>query len=154
MKRQRKLAQKTFGLNAISSYHPLIASEAESFLHRIFTTPDSYKDHTHRYASGFALSVLYGYEAAPPGDDFLSLAKECIDFLSNGTTSRPGVVSGQSTPSPPYSTCPLGSLASMMVTLDISKAVDKGGNVVEPKVNFNNPIFRRHVFELRVGRRC
>ena len=33
-------------------------------------------------------------------------------------------------------------LVSMMATLDISKAVDEEGNVVEPKIDFNNPIFR------------
>jgi len=30
----------------------------------------------------------------------------------------------------------------MIATLDISKAVDEFGNVVEPKVDFENPIFR------------
>ena len=33
-------------------------------------------------------------------------------------------------------------LVSMMATLDISKVIDEDGNVVEPKVDFNNPIFR------------
>lgn len=33
-------------------------------------------------------------------------------------------------------------LASMIATLDISKAVDDQGNVVETKIDFNNPIFR------------
>jgi len=33
-------------------------------------------------------------------------------------------------------------LACMIATLDISKAVDDSGNVVEPVVDFNNPIFR------------
>jgi len=33
-------------------------------------------------------------------------------------------------------------LVSMMATLNISKAVDEDGNVVEPKIDFNNPIFR------------
>ena len=82
---------KAFGLSAISSYHPLIASETESFLRRILTTPGSYKDHTRRYAGGLALSVLYGYEAVPTGDDFLSLAEECIDFLSNHIASGGGI---------------------------------------------------------------
>jgi len=33
-------------------------------------------------------------------------------------------------------------VASIIATLDISKAVDDKGNIVEPKVEFNNPIFR------------
>ncbi|KAF5310107.1 hypothetical protein D9619_010511 [Psilocybe cf. subviscida] len=33
-------------------------------------------------------------------------------------------------------------IASMIATLDISKAVDEHGNVIEPKVDFGNPIFR------------
>jgi len=33
-------------------------------------------------------------------------------------------------------------ISSMIATLDISKAVDEFGNVVEPKVDFENPIFR------------
>jgi hypothetical protein len=30
----------------------------------------------------------------------------------------------------------------MIATLDISKAVDEHGNVIEPNVDFGNPIFR------------
>jgi len=33
-------------------------------------------------------------------------------------------------------------IASMVATLKISKAVDEHGNVVEPEVKFENPIFR------------
>ncbi|KAG5718859.1 O-methylsterigmatocystin oxidoreductase [Termitomyces sp. T112] len=33
-------------------------------------------------------------------------------------------------------------IASMVATLDIAKAVDASGNPVEPRVHFNNPIFR------------
>jgi hypothetical protein len=33
-------------------------------------------------------------------------------------------------------------LASMLATLDISKAVDEHGNTIEPVVEFDNPIFR------------
>lgn len=34
----------------------------------------------------------------------------------------------------------------MLATLDISKAVDEHGNVIEPKVEFENPIFRYAAF--------
>ena len=91
MKRQRKLMTKAFGVNIIPSYYPLIASETHSFLRRILTTPGSYQDHTRRYAGGLSLSVLYGYEPAPEGDEFLSLAEECVDLLANHIASGGGI---------------------------------------------------------------
>jgi len=91
MKRQRKLLHKAFSVNAIPAYHPLIASETESFLRRILTTPGSYQDHTRRYAGGLALSVVYGYEAAPVGDDLLCLAEECVNILANEIASGGGI---------------------------------------------------------------
>ena len=33
-------------------------------------------------------------------------------------------------------------IVSMLATLNISKAVDEHGNVLEPEVKFENPIFR------------
>ena len=91
MKRQRKLMTKAFGVNAIPSYYPLIASETQSFLRRILTTPGSYQDHTRRYAGGLSLSVLYGYEAAPTGDEFLAQAEEQVDLLANHIASGGGI---------------------------------------------------------------
>ncbi|RDB30081.1 hypothetical protein Hypma_013902 [Hypsizygus marmoreus] len=90
-KRQRRIIHQAFGIQAIPSYHPLIETETHTFLRKLVATPAVYLDHTRRYAGGLTLSVVYGYEAAPHGDKFLTLAEECVDILSNKIASGGGI---------------------------------------------------------------
>ncbi|KAG6839193.1 hypothetical protein C0991_005008, partial [Blastosporella zonata] len=90
-KRQRKLMHKAFGLPVIPSYHPLLQSETHDFLRRIVASPLNYVAHTRRYAGALTLKVVYGYEPLDHGDQFLSMAEECVDLLSNKIASGGGL---------------------------------------------------------------
>ncbi|KAG6808984.1 hypothetical protein H0H92_002091 [Tricholoma furcatifolium] len=90
-KRQRKLMHKAFGLPVIPSYNPLLQSETHGFLRRIVASPLDYAAHTRRYAGALTLKVVYGYEPLDHGDEFLSMAEECVDLLANEIASGGGL---------------------------------------------------------------
>ncbi|KAJ7244392.1 cytochrome P450 [Mycena haematopus] len=90
-RRQRKLMNQAFGVQAIPSYHPLMETETHSFIQRLIADPSNYIDHTRRYAGGLTLSVVYGYEAVGNNDKFLNLGEECVDILSNRIASGGGI---------------------------------------------------------------
>jgi len=90
-RRQRRLINQAFGVQAIPSYHPLIETETHSFIQRLIADPSNYMDHTRRYAGGLTLSVVYGYEAVGNNDKFLNLGEECVDLLSNKIASGGGI---------------------------------------------------------------
>ncbi|KAJ7651442.1 cytochrome P450 [Mycena rosella] len=90
-KRQRRLLNQAFGVQVIPSYHPLIQSETHSFIRRLVADPSKYMDHLRRYAGGLTLSVVYGYEASPNNDKFLTLGEESVDILANKITSGGGI---------------------------------------------------------------
>lgn len=82
-KRQRKLMHKAFGPSAIPPYHPLLQSGTVAFLRKLIQTPSDYVEHSHWYAGGFTLSVVFGYEPAPQEDKFLTMATEWNDLFTN-----------------------------------------------------------------------
>ncbi|KAF8154735.1 cytochrome P450 [Crassisporium funariophilum] len=90
-KRQRRLIHKAFGLPTIPSYQPLLQTETHSFLRRLLVDPSEYVKHVRRYAGGLTLSVVYGYEAVSNDDEFLELAEECVNLLSNRIASGGGI---------------------------------------------------------------
>ena len=90
-KRQRKITHKAFGAPTIPSYHPFLLTETHAFLRRLIVDPPEYINHVRRYAGGLTLSVVYGYEAVSNEDEFLRLAEECIDLLSNRIASGGGI---------------------------------------------------------------
>ncbi|KAF9043019.1 cytochrome P450 [Panaeolus papilionaceus] len=91
-KRQRRLLHKAFGAPVIPTYHPLIQSSTMAFLRRLISSPASYQSHIRRYAGGLTLSVVYGYEPSEIGkDEFLDMAEECVNILSNKIASGGGI---------------------------------------------------------------
>jgi hypothetical protein len=82
---------KAFGVPTIPTYHPLIQTETHSFLRRLIVDPAEYTKHVRRYAGGLTLSVVYGYEAVSNEDEFLYLAEECVNLLSNRIASGGGI---------------------------------------------------------------
>ncbi|KAJ7649235.1 cytochrome P450 [Mycena rosella] len=90
-KRQRRLLNQAFGVQAIPSYHPLIETETHSFIRRLVAEPSEYINHVRQYAGGLTLSVVYGYETSSNDDKFLNLGQECVDILSNRIASGGGI---------------------------------------------------------------
>src|SRR5260370_1371072 len=82
-KRQRRLLHKALGGPRIPSYHPLIQSGTHGFLRRILSDPSDFFSHIRRYAGSLTLAVIYGYEPSPSNDQFIDMAEECVDILSN-----------------------------------------------------------------------
>lgn len=91
MRRQRKLLQRALGSTTISKYHPLLEVETAWFLKRLLEDPEDYVSPVRRYAGGMTLLVMYGYQAKPNGDPFLSRADHCVDLLANEITSGGGI---------------------------------------------------------------
>ncbi|KAG6831353.1 hypothetical protein H0H87_005498 [Tephrocybe sp. NHM501043] len=65
--------------------------ETHGFLRRIVASPSKYVAHTRRYAGALTLKVVYGYEPLDHGDEYLSMAEECVDLLSNEIASGGGI---------------------------------------------------------------
>ncbi|KAK0430310.1 cytochrome P450 [Armillaria borealis] len=92
MRRQRKLLTSALGVKlAMPAYHPLMEEETQVFMRRLLATPDKHLLHTHGYAGGFTLSVIYGYTVSSNNDQFLQMAEECVDILSNRIVSGGGI---------------------------------------------------------------
>lgn len=90
-KRQRQLLHKAFGIPVIPSYHPLLQSGTHTFLRRLIADPSDYATQVKRYAGGLTLSVVYGYEPVGANDEFLELAEECVNILSQKIASGGGI---------------------------------------------------------------
>lgn len=90
-RRQRRLTHKAFGAPVIPSYHPLLLAGTSGFLRRLIVDPVNYEGHLRRYAGSLTLSVVYGYEVVSDQDEFLSLAEECVNLLSNRITAGGGI---------------------------------------------------------------
>ncbi|KAK0200113.1 cytochrome P450 [Desarmillaria ectypa] len=91
MRRQRKLLTSALGVKAVPAYQPLMEEETQVFLRRLLATPDEHLLHTRRYAGGLTLSVVYGYTVSSNDDQFLRMAEECVDILSNRIASGGGL---------------------------------------------------------------
>ncbi|EIW75777.1 cytochrome P450 [Coniophora puteana RWD-64-598 SS2] len=90
-RRQRRLMQSALGQSSIPQYHPLLEFETRPFLRRMLADPLNYTDHIRRYAGGLTLSVVYGYQVKSNDDQFLGLAEDCVNILSNKIASGGGI---------------------------------------------------------------
>jgi cytochrome P450 len=91
MRRQRRLMQRALGPAAIPAYQPLMVTETHALLRRLAATPDAWREHVARYGGSLTLRVMYGYSPAEHDDEFLALAGECVDLLSNKIASTASV---------------------------------------------------------------
>jgi len=90
-RRQRKLMNMALGVNSVKRYNPLLETEAHDLLKRFLQNPADYVGNLKRYAGGLTLSAVYGYQARSNDDEFLRLADECVDILSNEIASGGGI---------------------------------------------------------------
>lgn len=110
-KRQRKLMGLAFSKERIPAYKGLIERETAGFLTGLIsayssspfssqsTTPTRFRSYIpliRRYAGQLTLSVVYGYTVTTPytqiaHDQFLGMAEECVDILSNKIASGGGI---------------------------------------------------------------
>ncbi|OBZ78498.1 O-methylsterigmatocystin oxidoreductase [Grifola frondosa] len=90
-RRQRRLMQQALGVSAIRTYQPLLEIETHALLKRILVEPEDYLGHIRRYGGGLTLLVIYGYRVTSNDDEFVMLAEECVDILSNKMTSGGGI---------------------------------------------------------------
>ena len=110
-RRQRRLMNQALGPGPIRTYQPLIEEETNTLLRRILADPTDYLAHIRRYvfrqhviprssslrwfrlryAGGLTLNAVYGYHPKAKDDEFLKLANESVDILSNEIASGGGV---------------------------------------------------------------
>lgn len=110
-KRQRKLMGLAFSKERIPAYKGLIEKETAGFLTGLISSYSSsspssestmparfhsYIPLIRRYAGQLTLSVVYGYTVPTPytqiaRDQFLGMAEDCVDILSNKIASGGGI---------------------------------------------------------------
>jgi cytochrome P450 len=90
-KRQRRLLHKALGRPTIPSYHPLVQSGTHNLLRRILSDPSDFFNHVRRYSGSITLSVIYGYEPAQSNDQFIDMAEDCVNILTNEIASGGGI---------------------------------------------------------------
>ncbi|EGN94314.1 hypothetical protein SERLA73DRAFT_188122 [Serpula lacrymans var. lacrymans S7.3] len=83
--------QSALGPSSIKTYHPQLELETRPFLRRLLAEPEKYTDHIRRYAGGLTLLVVYGHQVKTNEDQFLRLAEECVNLLSNRIASGGGI---------------------------------------------------------------
>jgi cytochrome P450 len=83
--------QRALGPAAVPAYRPLMDTETRALLGRLAATPGAWREHVTRYGGSLTLRVMYGYAPAPQDDEFLGLAGECVDLLSNKIASTASV---------------------------------------------------------------
>ncbi|TFK21388.1 cytochrome P450 [Coprinopsis marcescibilis] len=90
-KRQRRLMHKAFGIPRVPSYHPLMQNSTHLFLRNLIASPLDYRAHVRRYAGSLTLNIVYGYEVQSNQDEYLVMAEDAVDVLSNEIASAGGV---------------------------------------------------------------
>ncbi|KAL4242334.1 cytochrome P450 family protein [Abortiporus biennis] len=90
-RRQRKLFTQALGATAVKTYHPLLEIQSHSLVRDIVRDPKNYQRYIRQYAGGLTLLVVYGYRVQGKDDEYLQLAEECVDILSNKIASGGGI---------------------------------------------------------------
>ena len=82
---------KAFALARVPSYYPLMQNSTYLFLRNLIASPLDYRAHVRRYAGSLTLNIVYGYEVQSNQDEFLVMAEDAVDVLSNEIASAGGV---------------------------------------------------------------
>ena len=109
MRRQRRILTKAIGAGTIKTYEPILDGESRDFvqnlgkpgmdfrktvLRSVRSTP-SYPNgrltRDSRYNAGLTLMVLYGHKVTSADDQFMKLAAESTEVLSNKLVTGGGV---------------------------------------------------------------
>lgn len=75
--------QTSLGNKEIPNYYQWLNQQTHTFIRHLVQSPSEYTKHIRRYAGGLTLAVVYGYHVTSSNDEYLMLAEECLDLLSN-----------------------------------------------------------------------
>jgi len=109
MRRQRRILTKAMGAGTIKTYEPILDGESRDFVQNLakpgmdfrntllryvagFHTPHGRElTRNFRYNAGLTLMVLYGHKVTSADDQFMKLAAESTEVLSNKLVTGGGV---------------------------------------------------------------
>ncbi|KAF5372558.1 hypothetical protein D9758_005187 [Tetrapyrgos nigripes] len=85
----RRLFAQIMGTRSkIDSFNELFTDETHTFLRNVLETPNSWLDHSRRYAGALVLQVAFGYKAKEKDDHLVELVDEAMDNFSETTASN------------------------------------------------------------------
>ncbi|KAI0308770.1 cytochrome P450 [Amylostereum chailletii] len=84
-RQQRKIYHSTMNPNAIQKYKPLEVKATHDLLSNALQDPDALERHFRHMAGQIIMSIAYGIDIKPAGDEWVELAEHAMTAFSLGT---------------------------------------------------------------------
>ncbi|KAI5122656.1 hypothetical protein M0805_007918 [Coniferiporia weirii] len=81
-RKHRRMMQKYFGQQAVTSFRSTQEIEVRRLLQNLLAKPDDFIGHIHRFITGVLLMVTYGHEVVSDDDELIRLVEQAM-FLSS-----------------------------------------------------------------------
>ncbi|KAI5122654.1 hypothetical protein M0805_007916 [Coniferiporia weirii] len=89
-RKHRRMMQKHFGQQAITSFRPMQEDEVRKFLRHLLAKPENFLGHIHRLLAGIIVLITYGHEVVPDDDALVGLVERALYLTASagsaGTT--------------------------------------------------------------------
>ncbi|KAF7299262.1 Cytochrome P450 [Mycena indigotica] len=84
-RQHRRLMHQFLRLAAVPAYHPVQVKKSHDLLRIFLSHPKDFYVHLQTYAAAIIMATVYGYDIAPVGDPFVSLAQDAMHRMGQGT---------------------------------------------------------------------